>query len=83
MYINVYMKKYSFQCWLTTLAFLKKSLHNSYLKAVHGQHHKKYGNNIKGLTTVVYQQITDLQQNKYLKIFYLKQKYWKTDLTFS
>ena len=69
MYINVYMKKYSFQCWLTTLAFLKKSLHNSYLKAVHVQHHKKYGNNIKGLTTVVYQQITDLQQNKYLKDF--------------
>ena len=38
-------------------------------QAVHGQHHRKYGNNIKGLTTVVYQQITDLQQNKYLKDF--------------
>lgn len=40
-----------------------------HLKAVHGQHHRQYGNNIKGLTTVVYQQITDLQQNKYLKDF--------------
>lgn len=37
-----------------------------YLKAVHWQHHRQYGNNIEGLTTVVYQQITDLQQNKYL-----------------